>query len=161
MMVALLGIGSAACQKSVFGAKNSVVPQLQRSDLLVGGQHSGLWDRYDLTLYYSYERSPQQLKLSGEIHFAPYLQKNFPYLNYFHMSMLLLDAQGHVLATKPLVTSNYFAGTAHPLSFSVTVALPVGTTAMAFGYTGKAQDITNESGGDTTSFSFYPTSTLP
>lgn len=161
MLMILLGIGLTGCQGTVFSTKSGVVPKPQRNDLVAGGQHSGLWERHDLAVHYSYERSPKQLKISGQVRFAPYLQKNFPYLVYFHMSMLLLNAEGHVLATKPLATSNYFAGTSHLVTFATTVPLPPGTAAMAFGYTGKARDIDVDQGGGTTSFSYYPTGSLP
>lgn len=152
----------AGCQQAMLTSQGHIVPQQDRIALAAAGQHSGNWQTRDLSVDYNYEHSQNQLKISGVVHFASYLQKDYQNLAYFNLDTILLNAQGAVIVTKEVTTSNYYASTSQPLQFTNTITLPSGTAAMAFGYTGKARAVGDqEQGGGGTEFSHYPVSTLP
>jgi len=150
-----------ACQSSFFSYRGATTKQESRIALLEGGPHLGFWKTKDLSMHYHYLRNPDNLELSGVIELADSLQYNFTALEYLFLQVNLLDAEGKVLESKRVFTSDY-RHMIKKLSFKRSLKLPTGTTAIAFSYTGRVMEGGGtgrvlEDAGDGDSWDFWMT----
>lgn len=153
IVVASLSIG---CRAGLGVYSSAGVPEAGRIMLLEGGQKAGFWETRDLTIYYNFTRTANRLKISGDIQFASYLRNGFQNIMYFNCRALLLDAQGKIIQSIPLATTNYYARAEAVVDFSRVVSLPPGVDAMVFSYTGRARTIGDNEGDSTTDFYYSP-----
>ena len=128
-----------ACQSSFFSYRGATAKQESRIALLEGGPHVGFWKTKDLSMHYHYLRDPDNLELSGVIELDDSLKYNFTALEYLFLQVNLLDAEGKVLESKQAFTSDY-RHMIKKLSFKRSLKLPMGTTAIAFSYTGRVRE---------------------
>ena len=156
VLLLLAGVLLSGCQGVFLTSSGRLVPPRDRINLAGAGEQAGSWQTRDLLIHYKYVRTADQLQISGDMQFGDYLRKVFPFIIYFHSGVLLLNDQGRVLATKNLATTNSYADSSTLVPFRVTYALPPGTTAIAFTYTGQARSISSNDGGVGTSFYYYP-----
>ena len=143
-----------SCQGNLLTYKGSRVTPGESISLLEG-EHSGYWQTRDLRINYTYSKKGNQMQISGDIDFAGWLGYNFQNILYFNISMFLVDDQETILQSSGVTSSSNFAQSQDSMSFSKTLDLPPGTTAIAFGYTGEARGIGDEEAG-TTSFFYIP-----
>jgi hypothetical protein len=151
MILSLLVTGCA----SVFNYDGRNVPAGNRIALR-DTETSGNWQTRDLTVNYRYHQDGDQLKMEGRVNFADYLQYAFHSMQYFHLGIMLLSADGKVLGTKGLATGQSSDRTRDALRFDELINLPEGTTSMSFYYTGQARSTGSEGGGGTTELWHYP-----
>ena len=139
---------------SVLSYKGRNVPAGNRT-ALQDGEVSGSWQTRDLTVIYRYLRDRDRLKIEGRVNFSDYLRYVFHSMDYFHLGVLLLSADGTVLGTKGLATGQTSDRTREAMRFDDLINLPDGATSMAFYYTGQAR-ATGSQGGGTTELWHYP-----
>jgi len=158
----LLFIGAlVACQSSFFSYRGATAEQESRIALLEGGPHVGFWKTKDLSMHYHYLRDPDNLELSGVIELANSLKYNFRSIEYLFLQVNLLDAEGKVLESKVVLTSDHLQ-MIEKLPFKRSVGLPPGTAAIAFSYTGRVREGGRtgrvlEDAGDGDSWDFWMT----
>ena len=131
------------CQTISLNPKGRTVPEAQRITMPESGELRGIYETEDLTLSYSMFKTPSQLYISGEIRFAERIAASFSIMQYFNLSVLLLDSQGKALNLVPLTTvSRYGTQSATPpnysLSFNTQTRVPEVTRLIAFTYSGRA-----------------------
>lgn len=120
------------------------------------GRDSGSWESRDLTVDYQTVRNSGSLDLSGKVVYSSVLTTNFSEIEYFHLDVLFVDDQGHVLDMQGLASSAK-SYPEDPEVFKVSLALPARATAMAFSYRGQARDTGDrDSGGGQSYFWHYP-----
>lgn len=144
-LIALIWIStlSFGCQGTLPTSKGNFVAAPQRVPISEGMQPQ-IWRTDDLSIHYQYTKSGDQLEISGKIDPSSSLVLNFQTFERFHLGVLLLDAQGEVLASDGLVTAGFRRNTDEPIQFQDTISLPQGTTALAFRYAGKACSAGNQ-----------------
>lgn len=133
-----------ACQSRLFSYRGATAEQQSRIALLEGGPYVGFWKTEDLSMHYRYLRYPENLELSGVVELANRLKYNFTTLEYLFLQVNLLDAEGKVLESKVVLTSDY-RHMIKKLPFKRSLELPPGITAIAFSYKGRVLE-----GGGTT-----------
>lgn len=133
-----------------------------RLALREGGPHRGSWKTQDLSVHYHYWREQGNVELSGSVELAKSLRYNFTTLEHLFLEVHLLDAEGRVLESKGVLTSEY-RHMVRKLPFKRSLELPPGTTAIAFSYTGRVRDgggagrVSGDAGdGDSWDFWMYP-----
>lgn len=156
VLLLLAGVLLGGCQSALLTSSGRMVPASQRIELAANGTQSGSWATRDLSINYRCVESSGQLQILGNIQFGDYLRNGYRYIVYFHSGVLLLDAQGRVLANRSLTTTNAYANSTQLVPFKRTFDLPAGTTAIAFTYTGQARSVSSDNGGGGTSFYHYP-----
>jgi hypothetical protein len=140
------------CRTVVFDPRGRMVPDAKRIALPESGERAGVFKNEDLTLAYKLTRTSGQLYISGQIRFAERIAENFPLIQYFHLSVMLIDAQGKVLDVAGLISAAYYRAQSaliagSPISFKTPVAITDNTNSIAFSYTGKAYDNTERDRG--------------
>jgi hypothetical protein len=153
-LFAVVGVAllAAGCQSILFDLRGRVVPEAKRITIPESGQQTGDYKNEDLTLKYKMARGLGLLTISGEIRFTDRIAGNFPIIQYFHLEVMLVDAQGKILNTAGLASVAYYRtqyalGPDYPLAFNTSVTLPETTRSIAFNYTGKAYDPSEADGG--------------
>lgn len=158
LLALLLGM-AVACQGRFLSYQSAVAKQESRIALLEGGPHTGSWKTRDLSIRYRYQRDQGNVELSGTVELDKSLGRSFPTLEYLTLRVHLLDAEGRVLGSKRLLTSEY-RHMVRKLPFKQSMELPPGTTAIAFSYRGRVRDVggsgrTLEDAGDGDSWDFW------
>jgi hypothetical protein len=126
------------CQSVEVGTTGRTVPQNKWILLSEAGNQSGKWQTQDLILEYEYDRDHTHLYITGVIHFVTPIRNQWGLVEYFHLDLIPVDAQGAVLEMIPLTTTGEVnLLTDGPVDFTKTLTLPGNTAAMAFSYTGK------------------------
>jgi hypothetical protein len=159
--VILLGI-VVACQGRFLSYQGAVAKQESRIALQEGGSHTGSWKTRDLSMDYRYQRDQGNMELSGTVELDKSLERGFPTLEYLILRVHLLDAEGRVLESEEILTSEY-RHMVKKLSFKQSMELPQGTAAMAFSYRGRVRDVggsgmavDDSGGGDSWDFWLHP-----
>jgi hypothetical protein len=140
------------CQTLSFDPRGHVVPEAQRITIPESGERIGAYKTEDLTVAYKMVRAAGRLSVSGEIRFTDRIAENFPLVLYFHLGVILIDAQGKVLDMVGLTSAANYATQysilpEYPITFTTSVVVPDNVTAVAFNYTGKAMDNAGPEGG--------------
>jgi len=161
LLALLLGM-VVACQGRFLSYQGAVAKQESRIALLEGGQHTDTWKTRDLSIRYRYQRDQGNAELSGTVELDKSLGRSFSTLEYLILWVHLLDAEGRVLESKGVLTSEY-RHMVRKLPFKRSLELPPGTTAIAFSYTGRVRDgggagrVSGDAGdGDSWDFWMYP-----
>ena len=152
----LLGVPAVfllACQSLMVSYQGATVRSEDRIPLVAGAGQAGSYLGPDLTVDYQYLWNQSELNISGAIGFAGSISHNFSVIVNFHLSLVLLDAEGRILETK-LLDATSSGDPSDPIRFSERLALPPGVSGMAFVYGGDAREGGLE--GMTTSFWHYP-----
>jgi hypothetical protein len=150
IMAAVLVI--SGCRSIIFDPRGHLVPEKKRIALPETGERAGVFDTEDLRFAYNLAMTPRQLIISGRLYFTDRVAENFPLIQYFHLSVILIDAQGRILNMVGLISAAYhrtqYALIADsPFAFKTSVAIDEKTSAIAFSYTGRAYDNTEPAGG--------------
>jgi len=150
-----------ACQSSFFSYRGATAEQEWRIALLEGGPHKGFFRTRDLSMHYRYLRDLDNLQLSGVVELDDSLKYNFRSIEYLFLQVNLLDAEGKVLESKLVLTSDHLQ-LIEELPFKRSLELPPGTTAIAFSYTGRVREGGGtgrvlEDAGDGDSWDFWMT----
>ncbi len=158
LLALLLGM-LVTCQGRFLSYQGAVAKRENRIALLEGGQHTDSWKTRDLSIRYKYQRDQGNAELSGTVELDKSLGRSFSTLEYLILWVHLLDAEGRVLGSKWLLTSEY-RHMVRKLSFKRSMELPPGTTAIAFSYSGRVRDgggsgRTLEDAGDGDSWDFW------
>lgn len=161
LLALFLGV-VVACQGHLFSYRGAVARQESRLPLREGGPHRGFLKTQDLSVRYHYWREQGNVELSGSVELAKSLRYNFTTLEHLFLEVHLLDAEGRVLESKGVLTSEY-RHMVRKLPFKRSLELPPGTTAIAFSYTGRVRDgggagrVSGDAGdGDSWDFWMYP-----
>lgn len=158
-LLALFVGAVVACQAHFLSYRGAVARQESRLALREGGPHREFWRARDLSVSYHYWRGQGKLELSGTVELANGLRHNFTTLEHLFLQAHLLDAEGRVLESRGILTSEY-RHMVRKLRFKRCLELPPGTTAIAFSYTGRVRDgggtgrVLGE-GGDGDSWDFW------
>jgi hypothetical protein len=127
-----------SCQSLSFDPKGHTVPESSWIALPGAGEYSGTWSNEDLTLAYQLVRNRSQLRISGSIRFTDRITRNFLMIQYFHLDVIPLDAQGTVLdmigVTSATSVNTIFE---HSLEFNTVSTLPPNAEGIAFSYRGR------------------------
>ena len=158
LLALLLGM-VVACQGRFLSYQGAVAKQESRIALLEGGQHTDTWKTRDLSIRYRYQRDQGNAELSGTVELDKSLGRSFSTLEYLILWVHLLDAEGRVLESKGILTSEY-RHMVKKLLFKQSMELPLDTTAIAFSYRGRVRDVggsgrTVEDAGDGDSWDFW------
>jgi hypothetical protein len=149
LMMALLSTG---CQGVPFSPVGKSVPEAQRIALEGGGERKGTYRNDDLTLDYQFVRNLSELSLSGRFRCTDRLSMNFIFVDYFHLDVFFLDAQGKILGISGLFTATADSRMLYDwVEFKHRLILPPNTASMAFSYTGKVLS----EGGDANVMDFW------
>jgi len=154
--VLLLGVATVflpACQSLMVTYQGATVHSADRIPLVAGARQAGGYLGPDLAVDYQYILNPSELDISGAVVFAGSISGNFSSIVNFHLSLVLLDAEGRIVGTK-LLAATSFSDPSDPVPFSDRIALPPGVSHMAFLYGGDAREGGEE--GVTTTFWYYP-----
>jgi hypothetical protein len=140
------------CQTLIFDPRRHLVPEAKRITIPESGEGDGVFKTEDLTFAYKMVRTGGQLHLSGQIRFTDRIAENFPLIQYFHLSVILIDAQGKILNMNGLISAAYYRTqyamiADSPIKFKTAVTIAEKTHSVAFSYTGKAYDNTEPAGG--------------
>lgn len=149
-LLAALSIALTGCQGVLLTYKGVKVFDDCLIALADGNQRSGSYQSHDLTIAYQWERSGNELKLSGWVKFAPWIQNSFNVIQHFDLSLFFTDAEGNILEQRWIAA----LGSRNPESqkrFNEKLLLPPGTVNMAFSYDGQALDSDPE-GSEVASF---------
>ena len=138
--LSLLTILLVACAGKTFTYNGRWVAQDDRISLQAGGPHKGNWQTRDLVIEYNYEKETQALHISGGITLGDHLTTGFNSLDYLTLDIFALDGDGIILNSELIRTFGYrqpmnFIG---KMTFDRQIDLPDGTSAIAFGYRGRA-----------------------
>jgi hypothetical protein len=142
------------CQTLSFDPRGHTVPESSWIALPRAGEYCGTWNNEDLTLDYKFVRNDSQLRISGSIQFADRIAQLYLIVQYFHLDVIPVDAQGKVLDMIGL-TSAASVNTIfdHSLEFNSILTLPSNTEAIAFSYRGRTAGMKD---GGTMDFWEYP-----
>jgi hypothetical protein len=145
------------CQSLSFSPIGHSVPEAKWIGLPPSGESTGTWTNEDLTLAYKFVRNQSQLNISGSFQFDDRITKSFLIIQYFHLDLIPVDAQGKVLDMIGLTS----AGGVNVLfdksvDFNKALSLPPNTAAIAFSYRGKAYGGGSGGEGDIMDFWEYP-----
>jgi hypothetical protein len=139
LLLALLIIVLTDCQGSLLTYKGAWVSGKYRIALEDGTQRSGSYQSPDLTIEYQWERSGNELQLSGTAEFTSEMRNSYDWISSFHLSVFFTDAQGIILEGRGIPTPGC-ENLNNRMRFSEKLLLPPGTANMAFGYSGQARD---------------------
>jgi hypothetical protein len=124
-----------ACTSSLDTYRGKTANQESRI-ALSGGSHNGAWQTDDLTVKYSYSRSPNNLQISGDVALKAKLTDASDVVQNFVLQVNFLNAAGQALGTKELVMAGY-RETLTKWDFDHKFEPPASTSAMAFSYDGQ------------------------
>lgn len=145
------------CQGMAFEPTGRTVPEDKWIFLSQAGDQTGTWRNQDLTLDYKYDRYQNQLSISGIIRFSGRFAYNYSLIQYFHLDVIPVDAQGKALEMIGLTTAgdlnSLYDG---PVDFYKILTLPPNTAAIAFSYRGRASGNASGFGGGYLDFWEYP-----
>ena len=160
LVAAAVMMGTVGCQTTMSLPVGKMVDQDYRIALQPGGPQAGTWDGMYLSIRYDYVRDGDRLNLKGKVKYANNIVYNYSLIQYFHVDVLFIDAQGKVLEMQPLASTAFDSllpsGPDPSVSFKKDVILPLDTVAMAFSYKGQALEGEDGSGGDVKYFWEYP-----
>ena len=142
-----------ACQSLMLTYQGATVHPEDRIPLVAGALQAGGYLAPDLTVYYQYVWNQSELDISGVVVFAGSISHNFTSIKKFHLSVVLLDAEGRIVGNK-LLQATSFSDPSDPMPFSERIALPPGGSGMAFVYSGDAREGGQD--GVATTFWHYP-----
>ncbi|UCG06284.1 MAG: hypothetical protein JSV83_20615 [Desulfobacterales bacterium] len=144
--LSLLIILLVACAGKMFTYMVSWVAENDRISLEAGGPHKGNWQTRDVAIEYAYQQDTQNLQISGVLKLGDYLTTGFSALEYLTLDIYKLDADGIVLDSELIRTFGYrrYMDYLGKMTFNKQLDLPEGTSAIAFGYSGK---VTQGGGG--------------
>lgn len=131
-----------ACAGNPVNYHGAWVKEENRVSLLEGGPHQGHWKTRDISIEYEYRKKAGDLKISGMVDLANYIQTGYNTLDHLYLYVYLLEADGTVLDTKAIQTFGYrqwFVALKN-MSFDNRLELPQGAVALAFGYRGKVSE---------------------
>ena len=154
--VILLGVVAVflpACQSLMLTYQGATVHPEDRIPLVAGALQAGGYLAPDLAVYYQYVWNQSDLDISGVVVFAGSIRGNFTSIKRFHLSVMLLDAEGRIVGTKSLQATSY-SDPGEPMPFSERIALPPGVSGIAFVYSGDAREGGQD--GVATTFWHYP-----
>jgi hypothetical protein len=137
-LLALSIIALTGCQGILLTYKGAVVREGNLIALTDGTQRGGFYQSPDLTIEYQWERSGNELQLSGLAMFTPRIRNGFNLIPYFHLSLFFTDAQGKILEDRRIGTPGS-GDPSHPMRLSEKLLLPPETANMAFSYSGQAR----------------------
>jgi hypothetical protein len=154
----LLLVGAAAvfllaCQSLMVSYQGATVHSEERIPLVAGALQAGGYLAPDLAVYYQYVWNQSELDISGVVVFAGSISGNFTSIKKFHLSVVLLGAEGRIVGNK-LLQATSFSDPSDPMPFSERIALPPGVSGMAFVYGGDAREGGQD--GVATTFWHYP-----
>jgi hypothetical protein len=161
-MVVLVQVASLiGCQGvGVLSSGARIRPGYQIS-IAEGRKTIGDYQTLDLTLYYKYLKTgDNHFRMSGVVRFADSLHYNFSTIRFFHLNLILADAEGNILERRGL-RSISSRDPEREVSFSIALRLPEGAMFMGFTYTGRATEggggyFRGRDGGMETDFWHYP-----
>jgi hypothetical protein len=133
------------------------VPEVKWIALPQSGEYSGTWTNEDMSLAYKFLRNQSQLTISGSIQFADRITNSFMVVQYFHLDVLPVDAQGKILDMVALTTEgNVNLEFNRSVAFTKTLTLPSNAASIVFSYRGRAYGGNSADGGGTIDFWEYP-----
>ncbi len=154
MTVVLLVLGG--CRTLSLDYRAGRVPEEDRISIPENSEQEDVWRTREATVEYHYIRKGSDLRISGVMKLNEPITNNFSWIDYSHLDVIFVDAQGHVLEMRGLMSSCRGRPDA-PEPFDLRLTLPPGTEAIAFSYRGKAYaGGGGDSGGDVYSFWYYP-----
>ena len=118
------------------------VPEEDRIAVMDGGPHTGSWKTRDLSIQYEHQEASTNLQVKGVVKFANYIPMGYNVLEYLHVNIHLLEANGIVLFTQRIRSFSYFRSFREigDLTFDAQYELPQDAVAFAFSYSGKVSD---------------------
>ena len=137
LLLAASSIVWTGCQGVLLTYKGAKVRDAYLIALTDGTQKSASYQSPELTIEYQWERSGNELQLSGLAKFTPRIENNFSRIPSFLLSVFFTDAQGSILEDRGIPTPGSDDSN-NQLRFSEKLLLPPGTANMAFSYSGQA-----------------------
>lgn len=115
----------------------------------------GTWTAKDMRVAYRYRiGAPGTLELSGDLTLDNYLGTGFTVIDQLTLSVLFLDAEGRIFGQQAI----YLVGGRQPIDqvmrFDRILALPEGTKAFCFSYSGEVSASGDDDGRTTYTFWF-------
>jgi hypothetical protein len=149
-----------SCQALLINPRGHMVQEDKRISIPDSGESTGVYKNEDLVLAYKMVRTADRLNISGRIQFTRRIAENFPLVRYFHLDAILVDTQGKAQYMAGLTSvsnyySEYITPSDPPITFNTPITVSENTKSIAFSYTGKAYDPTEDGGGGT-DFWEYP-----
>ena len=115
------------------------VAEEDRIPVLDGGPHKGSWQTRDLSIHYEYQEAASSLQITGVVELANYITTGYNTLEYLHLYIHFLEANGTVLATKRIRAFGYQVfRLEREMTFNERLDLTQDSVAFAFSYSGKA-----------------------
>jgi hypothetical protein len=157
LLIVLLMSG---CQGVLFGLKGRKISDGYRIPLVGEKQTTGTYRTLNVTIRYRYFRGDDALRISGVVHFNKGIENSYRTMRYFHLGLLLADAEGTVLEARGLKSIGSRTLDSR-FSFNNNLQLPLQTSSIVFTYTGQAAEgggsnSRDPNGGGDTEFWHYP-----
>lgn len=132
----------SACAFRGVPKSGSWVEEKDRISIKDSAPSKGVWQTQDVTIEYLFRKNTQGLQVSGGVRLGNHLINGFNTLEHFTLGIYLLDARGLVLDSTLLRTGRYRQSIdgREKMTFDKQLALPGGTAAIAFGYSGRATE---------------------
>ena len=106
LLLGVMAVFLPACQSLMVTYQGATVHPEDRIPLVAGAGLAGSYLAPNLTIDYQYIWNQSELDILGAIVFARSISNNFTLIKTFHMSLVLLDAQGRILEMKLLQTAS-------------------------------------------------------
>jgi hypothetical protein len=142
----------SGCQSLLINPIGHMVQEDKRIPIPESGESIGVYKNEDLVLTYKMVRGAGQLNISGKIQFTRRIAENFPLISYFHLDAIPVDAQGKAQGMVGLTSvSNYYTEyttpSDPPITFNTSIMVSENARFVAFSYTARAYDPTDNGGG--------------
>ncbi|RJQ61087.1 MAG: hypothetical protein C4530_06665 [Desulfobacteraceae bacterium] len=138
----LILIGMASCSPRLFSYEGQTVGEENRIPLKEGS-HQEQWKTGDLALNYAYRKKGDDFEITGTVVFDKHLRYNYRSLTTFFLRAYFIDSAGKIVDEQVLSSGSYLQDV-EDMYFKRSLILIPDVVAVAFGYTGHAQE---QSGG--------------
>ncbi|MCP4692471.1 MAG: hypothetical protein GY859_30790 [Desulfobacterales bacterium] len=127
----------ASCKSALLTFQGAVVKEDLRVVLEEDGAGDAAWETRDVSLRCQYKRADGWLELLGVVRIADHLRNSYDVMEFFHLTLFFLDADGRVIDSKNLSLGAY-RNEIWEMPFERSVDAPESAGAIAFGYSGRA-----------------------
>ena len=126
-------VSMIACQSRLFSYRGRTIEPDRRMNLMVDGSYEGIWETFDLTINYRYEKKAETLQLSGDAELSDHYKFNYAALRNFFLTLFFLDDKGKVQESELLLNAS-FSNIDDRFTFNKSLEIPRGTSSIAFYY---------------------------
>lgn len=128
---------SVSCGGNLFTYRGAATVPDRRIALEEDGSFGGAWQTRDVSLNYRCEAKSGGMEFSTDGRIARYIEESYLVIEYFNLTLFFLDSEGIVSGSERFTLAE-FRSPVWEFSFRRNIEPPENTSAIAFGYSGKA-----------------------